>query len=79
MDVRTTDRDLEERLRDFVGGLASALDGSVTDVAHGIVLVAPHGVNVSGAPGSQSDTSNGDYAGYRDSRDATPIFGRLSA
>ncbi len=79
MDVRTTDRDLEERLRDFVGGLVSALDGSVTDVAHGIVLVAPHGVNVSGAPGSQSDTSNDDYAGYRDGRDATPIFGRLSA
>lgn len=82
MDLRSIDHDLEERLRDFVGGLSSALDGSVTDVAHGIILVAPAGVNVSG----MNDTSSGEqhqphggYAGYQSDNDITPLFGRLSA
>jgi len=79
MDLRNTDHDLEERLRDFVGGLTSALDGSVTDVAHGIILVAPAGVNVSGMAPSQSETSHTGYSDYRDEHEITPLFGRLSA
>jgi FtsZ-interacting cell division protein YlmF len=82
MDLRNADHDLEERLRDFVGGLTSALEGSVTDVAHGIILVAPAGVNVSGMNNSQSDsshTSHSSYSDYRDESDITPLFGRLSA
>ena len=82
MDLRNADHDLEERLRDFVGGLTSALDGSVTDVAHGIILVAPAGVNVSGMNSSQGDSSahsHSSYSDYRDESDITPLFGRLSA
>lgn len=82
MDLRNADHDLEERLRDFVGGLTSALDGSVTDVAHGIILVAPSGVNVSGVGATQSEgsyRSPSSYSDYRDESDITPLFGRLSA
>ena len=81
MDLRNADHDLEERLRDFVGGLTSALDGSVTDVAHGIILVAPAGVNVSGMNSSQSESHSphSSYSDYRDESDITPLFGRLSA
>ena len=82
MDLRNADHDLEERLRDFVGGLTSALEGSVTDVAHGIILVAPAGVNVSGIGGSQGESSHhshSSYSDYRDESDSTPRFGRLSA
>ncbi len=78
MDLQNADHDLEERLRDFVGGLASALDGSVTDVAHGILLVAPAGVNVSGVSGEQSSTSHQSWDDHRE-QDITPMFGRRSA
>ncbi len=78
MDLQNADRDLEERLRDFVGGLASALDGSVTDVAHGILLVAPAGVNVSGVSGEQLSTSHQSWDDHRE-QDITPLFARRSA
>jgi len=44
LDMRSIDRDLEERLRDFCAGVAAALEGSVTDVAQGILLVIPGSV-----------------------------------
>lgn len=86
LDMRAVDRALEERLRDFASGLASALEGSVTDVAQGIVLVAPPGVNVSGghsesggqhAPVASHRRSDGHY----DAMDAevTPLFRSISA
>ncbi len=78
MDLQNADQHLEERLRDFVGGLVSALDGSVTDVAHGILLVAPAGVNVSGASGEQSSTSHQSWDDHRE-QDITPLFARHSA
>ncbi len=79
MDLRNTDHDLEERLRDFVGGLTSALDGSVTDVAHGIILVAPAGVNVSGLASGQQQSHHDSGYDYGRDEDITPLFGRLSA
>ena len=81
LDMRAVDRELEERLRDFCAGLAAALDGSMTDVAQGILLVAPAGVSVSRG-------SSGEDHGRRDTRDAyydamdadvTPLFRSMSA
>ena len=85
LDMRSVDRELEERLRDFVGGLTLALDGSVTDVAHGIILVAPPGVNVSGghqeSERHHSHPSGRHADGYYDAMDAevTPLFRSMSA
>ncbi len=85
LDMRAVDRELEERLRDFVGGLTSALEGSVTDVAHGILLVAPPGVNVSGGQQESVEhhpgTGRGRSDGYYNAVDAevTPLFRSMSA
>lgn len=85
LDMRAVDRELEERLRDFVGGLTSALEGSVTDVAHGILLVAPPGVNVSGvhqeSEGRRTHSPGRRDDGYYDASDAevTPLFRSMSA
>ncbi len=76
MDLRSADQHLVERLRDFVGGLTSALGGSVTDIAQGIVLVAPPGVAVSGAANSESGTESRDFAHHAP---VTPLFRSLSA
>jgi FtsZ-interacting cell division protein YlmF len=81
LDMRAVNRELGERLRDFVAGLAVGLEGSVTDVADGIILVAPPGVNVSGAPGDQANAPAGRTAGYYGDTDAqvTPLFRSMSA
>lgn len=80
LDLRAVDRELEERLRDFCAGLAAALEGSVSDVAQGIVFVAPEGVTVSrGEVQSQAPTGRRDS--YYDAMDAdvTPLFRSMSA
>ena len=80
LDMRAIDRELEERLRDFCGGLTAALDGSVTDVAQGIILIAPPGVSVSrGDVQSHAPTARRDS--YYDAMDAdvTPLFRSMSA
>jgi FtsZ-interacting cell division protein YlmF len=83
LDMRAVDRELEERLRDFVAGLTSALEGSVTDVAHGILLVAPPGVNVSG--GHQESEARAHTPGHRTDgyygadAEVTPLFRSMSA
>lgn len=80
MDMRGVDRELEERIRDFVGGLTAALGGSVTDVAHGIILVAPHGVNVSGGRSEERDHHHAPFRGYdAGDADVTPLFRSMSA
>jgi FtsZ-interacting cell division protein YlmF len=83
--MRAIDRELEERLRDFCGGLTSALDGSVTDVAQGIILIAPPGVNVSrgdsavsGAPRTADPHRHESYYDAMDA-DVTPLFRSMSA
>jgi FtsZ-interacting cell division protein YlmF len=85
LDMRAIDRELEERLRDFCGGLTSALDGSVTDVAQGIILIAPPGVNVSrgdsavsGAPRTADPHRHESYYDAMDA-DVTPLFRSMSA
>lgn len=85
LDMRAIDRELEERLRDFCGGLTAALDGSVTDVAQGIILIAPPGVSVSRGDGASSDTHRTAHpprhGSYYDDMDAdvTPLFRSMSA
>lgn len=81
LDMRAVDRELEERLRDFVTGLASGIEGSVTDVAHGILLVAPPGVSVSGGHSDEvSRTSTPPRSrGYYDDAEVTPLFRSMSA
>ncbi len=76
MDLRSADQQLVERLRDFVGGVTSALGGSVTDVAHGIVLVAPPGVAVSSAAHSEFGAGSN---GLADHSPVTPLFRNRSA
>lgn len=80
LDVRGVDRELEERLRDFCAGLAAALEGSVSDVAQGIVFVAPHGVTVSRGE-LQAHASSPARGSYYDAMDAdvTPLFRSMSA
>lgn len=48
VDLRAADSALSGRLLDFAEGLAAAVDGSVTAVSDGVVLVAPERVTVSG-------------------------------
>ncbi|MSO44504.1 MAG: cell division protein SepF [Thermoleophilia bacterium] len=83
MDMRAVDRDLETRLRDFLNGLTSALGGAVTDVAHGIILVAPQGVSVSGEPRDEAtnraNPSRPVYSYDAMDADVTPIFRSVSA
>ena len=78
--VRSVDRELEERLRDFCAGLAAALEGSVSDVAQGILFVAPHGVTVSRGEiqGNASTTARGSYYDAMDA-DVTPLFRSMPA
>ena len=80
LDLRSVDRELEERLRDFCAGLAAALEGSVSDVAQGIVFVAPHGVTVSRGE-VQSHAPSSHRESYYDAMDAdvTPLFRSMSA
>lgn len=80
LDMRSVDRDLEERLRDFVAGLTTAIEGSATDVAQGILLVAPAGVNVS-VGDTQSPAHRATGAGYYGDMDAevTPLVRSMSA
>lgn len=85
LDMRAIDRELEERLRDFCGGLTAALDGSVTDVAQGIILIAPPGVSVSRGDAAAHDTRRTAdphrHESYYDAMDAdvTPLFRSMSA
>lgn len=77
LDMRAVDRELDERLRDFCAGLCAGVDGSVTDVAQGILLIAPAGVSVS--RGSSDEGSRRDaYHGSMDA-DVTPLFRSMSA
>lgn len=72
LDMRAVDRALDERLRDFCLGLTAAVEGSVTDVAQGILLIAPAGVSVSrgasGAPGHDAAPAA-----------VMPLFGSMTA
>ncbi len=81
LDLRAVDRDLDERLRDFCIGLIAALDGSITDVAQSIILVAPSGISVSRGSDQASARTTGGEPRYRAAMDAevTPLFGSLSA
>lgn len=84
LDMRAIDRELEERLRDFCSGLTSALEGSVTDVAQGIILIAPPGVSVSRGDAEAGARRTGDHhrhESYYDAMDAdvTPLFRSMSA
>jgi len=85
LDMRAIDRELEERLRDFCGGLTAAIDGSVTDVAQGIILIAPPGVSVSRGDAAAHDTRRTAdphrHESYYDAMDAdvTPLFRSMSA
>lgn len=76
LDMRAVDRELEERLRDFCAGLSAGIDGSTTDVAQGIILVAPAGVSVS--RGSDDGSRRDSYHGGMDA-DVTPLFRSMSA
>ncbi len=80
LDMRATDHELEERLRDFCGGLTAALDGSVTDVAQGILLIAPREVSVSRGEASPGNSTHRRDS-YYDAMDAevTPLFRSMSA
>ena len=80
LDLRSVDRELEERLRDFCAGLSAALEGSVSDVAQGIVFVAPYGITVSRGE-AQSHAPSSRRESYYDAMDAdvTPLFRSMSA
>jgi cell division inhibitor SepF len=77
LDMRAVDRELDERLRDFCAGLCAGIDGSVTDVAQAIILIAPPGVSVS--RGSSEPAGRRDA--YHDPMDADvmPLFRSMSA
>lgn len=82
LDMRSIDRDLEERLRDFCAGVAAALEGSVTDVAQGILLVAPAGVSISRGAEEPHRASADPYRRdpyYDADPDVTPLFRSMSA
>jgi cell division inhibitor SepF len=78
LDMRAVDRELDERLRDFCAGLSAGIEGSVTDVAQGIILIAPAGVSVSRG---SSDDLGGRRDAYHDAMDAdvTPLFRSMTA
>lgn len=85
LDMRAVDRELDERLRDFCLGLTAGIDGSVTDVAQGIILIAPAGVSVSRG---SADESGGRMPSHRERHDSyydamdadvTPLFRSMTA
>ncbi|MFZ0491796.1 MAG: cell division protein SepF [Acidimicrobiia bacterium] len=46
LNMRDTDPDMVRRLIDFASGLTYGLDGTMSKIAEGVILVLPHGVSL---------------------------------
>jgi cell division inhibitor SepF len=44
--MRDTDPDMVRRLIDFASGLTYGLDGTMSKIAEGVILVLPHGMSL---------------------------------
>lgn len=46
LNMRDTDPDMVRRLIDFASGLTYGLDGTMTKISEGVILVLPHGISL---------------------------------
>jgi cell division inhibitor SepF len=46
LNMRDTDPDMVRRLIDFASGLTYGLDGKMTRIAEGVILISPHGMSL---------------------------------
>lgn len=61
LNMRDTDPDMVRRLIDFASGLTYGLDGTMSKIAEGVILILPHGTSL-GRSETQRLTELGLYA-----------------
>lgn len=46
INIESCDTDVAAKIIDFVGGVVYAIDGTIQKVSHGIILAAPHNIDI---------------------------------